>query len=238
MTGPPPPPTPLPARTIRIAGPAGAIEALYRPAAAAAVAPPWPEPVEGPALSERSESKGRAALLCHPHPLFGGTMHNRVIFQFEKAFAATGRATLRMNFRGAGASEGAHDEGRGEIEDVRAAADELARLSPGAAIDVLGYSFGCWVSWRALGGDPRTATLTGVGVPLRTADFTFASELTRPITIVQGEEDEFGSGAEVRALAASFPVPPRLFFLEGADHLFTRGYERLLAAIPEVVAGL
>ena len=165
-------------------------------------------------------------------------MHNRVIFQFEKAFAATGRATLRMNFRGAGASEGAHDEGRGETDDVRAAADALAGFVPGAAIDVLGYSFGCWVSWRALGDDPRTATLTGVGVPLRTADFAFARDLRGPITIVQGEEDEYGDGAAVRALAASFPVPPRLFMLEGADHLFTRGYERLLAVIPDVVAGL
>src|SRR5262245_42559159 len=165
-------------------------------------------------------------------------MHNRVIFQFERAFAAAGRATLRMNFRGAGASEGAHDEGRGELDDVRAAADELTRLHPGCGVDVLGYSFGCWVSWRALGRDPRTASLTGVGVPLRTADFSFARELRTPITMVQGEEDEYGSGEEIRALAASFAVPPRVFLLAGADHLFTRGYERLLAAIPEVVAGL
>jgi len=165
-------------------------------------------------------------------------MHNRVIFQFEKAFAAAGRATLRMNFRGAGASEGEHDAGRGEVEDVREAANELERLHPGCAIDVLGYSFGCWVSWRAMGDDPRTRTLTGVGVPLRTADFSFARELPPPITIVQGEEDEFGSGEAIRSLAATFGVPPRLFILPGADHLFTRGYERLLAAIPEIVAGL
>jgi hypothetical protein len=194
--------------------------------------------IEGLLQEHDAHDHTLTALVCHPHPLFGGTMHNRVIFQFEKAFAATGRATLRMNFRGAGASEGAHDEGRGETVDVRAAADELARLVPGAAIDVFGYSFGCWVSWRALGADPRTATLTGVGVPLRTADFAFARDLRPLITIVQGEEDEYGSGAEVRALAASLPVPPRLFLLEGADHLFTRGYERLLAAIPQVVAGL
>lgn len=202
---------------LTVAGPAGGLEAL---------------------LWEPAEAARAAAVVCHPHPLFGGTMHNRVVFQFEKAFAATGRATLRMNFRGAGASEGAHDEGRGETADVRAAADELIRLVPGAAIDVLGYSFGCWVSWRALGDDPRAATLTGVGVPLRTSDFAFARDLHRPITIVQGEEDEYGDGAAVRALAASLPVPPRLFLIPGADHLFTRGYDRLMAAIPEVVAGL
>ena len=165
-------------------------------------------------------------------------MHNRVIFQFEKAFATTGRATLRMNFRGAGATEGAHDEGRGEVDDVRAAADELARLHPGCAIDVLGYSFGCWVSWRALGHDPRTASLTGVGVPLRTADFSFAGALRAPISIVQGEEDEYGNGDAIRALTETFAVVPRVFLVEGADHLFTRGYDRLLAVIPEVVAGL
>ena len=238
MTGPPGVPEPPPARTIRIAGPAGAIEALYRPhrdaGGIAAGASGMGANDDGAGASRAP----RVALLCHPHPLFGGTMHNRVIFQFEKAFAATGRATLRMNFRGAGASEGAHDEGRGEVDDVRAAADELERLVPGAAIDVLGYSFGCWVSWRALGDDPRTATLTGVGIPLRTTDFAFARDLRRPITIVQGEEDEYGDGAAIRALAATFPVPPRVFLIEGADHLFTRGYDRLLAGIPEVVAGL
>jgi alpha/beta superfamily hydrolase len=223
-----PSPAPPPARTIRISGPAGAIEALYRPLAEPGAA----------GLSSASADAPRAALLCHPHPLFGGTMHNRVIFQFEKAFAAAGRATLRINFRGAGASEGTHDEGRGEAEDVRAGADELARLVPGASLDVLGYSFGCWVSWRALGDDPRTRTLTGVGVPLRTADFTFARALRRPITIVQGEQDEFGDAVQVRALASSLASSPRLFLIEGADHLFTRGYERLLAAIPEVVGGL
>jgi alpha/beta superfamily hydrolase len=226
---------PLPhARTIRIDGPAGALEALYRP-------PPEPETtgssVSAPARADTSPSP-RAAILCHPHPLYGGTMHNRVIFQLEKALAGAGRATMRFNFRGAGASEGAHDEGRGEIDDVRAVADALVRLVPGTALDVLGYSFGCWVCWRALGEDPRTRTLIGVGVPLRTADFGFAAALRPPITIVQGEEDEYGSGARIRELAATFARTPRLFLIPGADHLFTRGYDRLLAAIPEIVAGL
>jgi len=131
-----------------------------------------------------------------------------------------------------------HDDGRGESDDVRSAADELLRLVPGAALDVLGYSFGCLVCWHTLGADPRTRSLTGVGVPLRIADFAFARELRVPLTIVQGEEDEYASGPEVRAFAASLASAPRLFFIEGADHLFTRGYDRLLAVIPEVVAGL
>lgn len=165
-------------------------------------------------------------------------MHNRVLFQLEKLLAATGRATLRFNFRGTGASEGAHDGGRGELEDARAAADELLRRSPGVTLDVVGYSFGCFVAWRALGNDPRTRTLTGIGVALRIIDFSFARTIDTPMTILQGEEDEYGSGDEIRAFAASFPHPPRLVIVPGADHLFTRGYDRLLTALPEVVAGL
>jgi hypothetical protein len=165
-------------------------------------------------------------------------MHNRVLFHFEKALAATGRATLRFNFRGVGASTGVHDEGRGEADDVRAAAADLLTRSGASSLDVLGYSFGCWVSWRGLGADPRVRTLTGIGVALRLEDFSFARRIPKPITIVQGEEDEFGGADEVGAFAASLSAPSRLFLIGGADHLFTRGWDRLLASIPEIVAGL
>src|SRR6266700_8352116 len=107
-----------------------------------------------------------AAVVCHPHPLFGGTMHNKVVYQTAKTLHRLGLPVLRFNFRGAGLSEGAHDEGRGELDDVSAALDFLAAEYPGAPILLAGFSFGSWVGLRAGCKDSRVAELIGLGLPV------------------------------------------------------------------------
>src|SRR5580693_7301590 len=106
-----------------------------------------------------------AAVLCHPHPLFGGTMHNKVIYQTAKSLDALGLAVLRFNFRGAGMSAGTHDRGRGEQGDVRAALDFLASEFPGIPLLLTGFSFGCWVGLRVGCQEYRVAELIGLGTP-------------------------------------------------------------------------
>src|SRR6266567_8046457 len=98
-----------------------------------------------------------AALVCHPHPLFGGTMHNKVVYQVAKTLDRLGLPVLRFNFRGAGLSAGVHDKGIGEQDDVRAALDFLSRAFPSAPLLLAGFSFGCWVGLRVACEDPRVA---------------------------------------------------------------------------------
>src|SRR5215510_13969268 len=100
-----------------------------------------------------------AALVCHPHPLFGGTLHNKVVYQASKALDGLGMPVLRFNFRGAGLSEGSHDRGRGERDDVWAALDFLAGAFPGASLVLAGFSFGCWVGLAVGCADPRVRNL-------------------------------------------------------------------------------
>jgi len=130
-------------RSLFLAGPAGRLEALL-----------WTSSVSDPKF---------VALVCHPHPLYGGTMHNKVVFQTAKALHQRGAAVLRFNFRGVEQSEGVHDYGKGEQDDVRSAIDYLAVEFPGRPILVAGFSFGSSVGLRAGCGDPRVMQLIGVG---------------------------------------------------------------------------
>jgi uncharacterized protein len=173
----------------------------------------------------------RAALVCHPHPLFGGTMHNKVVYMAAKALHRSGAPVLRFNFRGAGLSEGVHDEGRGEQDDVRAALDYLARDYPGLPILLAGFSFGSRVGLRVGCEDPRVTQLIGIGIPVNDSDLTFLRDCSKPKLIVQGGNDEFGSRDTVEALFATLSEPKRLVFVEGADHFFAGKLDKAGAAI-------
>ena len=133
---------------------------------------------EGPAgrieaiLKEPAAPVARAAIVCHPHPLFGGTMHNKVVFRIARAFQDAGFAVLRFNFRGTGRSQGAHDDGRGEQDDLRAAVKFIEEKFPGAELWLAGFSFGSAVMLRAAACDGRVHAIVAAGVPVSKYDFT------------------------------------------------------------------
>jgi len=187
-------------RDLFLDGTAGRLEALL-----------WTSPLREPPL---------AGLVCHPHPLFGGTLHNKVVFRAAKTMHRLGVPVLRFNFRGAGKSDGRHDEGRGEAEDVRAALDFLAAEFPGRPLLLAGFSFGAWVGLRVGCADARVAGLIGLGVPVNNAKHSYLRDCRKPKLFVHGSEDEHGAIARVRELFASLPEPKRLAVVEGADHFF------------------
>jgi uncharacterized protein len=172
-----------------------------------------------------------AAVVCHPHPLFGGTMHNKVIYQTAKTMDALGIPVLRFNFRGAGLSAGEHDRGRGERDDVQAALDFLSREFPGVPLVVAGFSFGSWVGLQVGCENLRVSHLIGLGIPVNNTDFSFLSRCDKPKLFVHGSNDEFGSVEKVRTLVASFPGENHLVVVEGADHFFAGKLDYFSAAI-------
>jgi uncharacterized protein len=192
-------------------GPAGNLEAVL-----------WTPPAIAP---------GMAALVCHPHPLFGGTMHNKVVFQAAKALDSLGIAVLRFNFRGAGLSEGVHDKGRGELDDVRAALQFLAGEFPGTPLLVAGFSFGCWVGLRVGCEDARVEKLIGIGAPVNNSDFSYLEECLKPKLFVHGSNDEHGDVEKVREMVASLPGENELVVVDGVDHFLTGKIEELGKAI-------
>jgi hypothetical protein len=170
-----------------------------------------------------------AALVAHPHPLGGGTMHNKVVYHAAKAFSSFGLPVLRFNFRGTGLSEGAHDEGRGEVDDVRAALDWL-QAEFRLPILFAGFSFGSNVGLRACCGDARVPGLVGLGLPVRAAgrDYSYGflgSCGSVPKLFISGDHDEFSPQGVLQSVLVSASEPRRIVWIEGADHFF--------AGIPE-----
>jgi alpha/beta superfamily hydrolase len=178
-----------------------------------------------------------AAVVCHPHPLFGGTMHNKVVYQAAKSLDALGIPVLRFNFRGAGLSAGAHDRGHGEQGDVRAALDFLRNEFPGVPILLAGFSFGSLVGLRVGCEDPRVSHLIGLGIPVNSSDFSFLSDCSKPKLFVHGSNDKFGAVERVKTLVASWPGDNRLVVVEGADHFFAGKLDQLANAINDWFTG-
>jgi hypothetical protein len=174
---------------------------------------------------------GMAAVVCHPHPLFAGTMHNKVVFQAAKALDSLGIAVLRFNFRGAGLSEGIHDKGRGELDDVRAAVQYLGVEFPGTPVLVAGFSFGCWVGLRVGCEDARVEKLIGIGAPVNNSDFSYLANCAKPKLFVHGSNDEHGDVENVRQMVASLPGENELVVVDGVDHFFAGKIEELGKAI-------
>jgi len=173
-----------------------------------------------------------AAVVCHAHPRHGGVMHFKVVFRAARALQEAGLAALRFNFRGVGRSEGVHDDGRGEQDDVRAALSEAERRFPGLPLVLGGFSFGSTMALLAGCADARVRALFALGFPLSMVpDTSFLQGCRAPRLFVQGDGDQFGSGAAVQALVERLPEPRELVIVPGADHFFTGHLDRLQEAV-------
>jgi uncharacterized protein len=183
-------------------GPAGKLEAL---------------------LNVGEENASHAAIVCHPHPLYGGTMHNKVVFNAMKALSGFGFPVLRFNFRGTGLSEGKHDEGRGEVDDVRAAIDWLDEAF-GLPIIFAGFSFGAATGMRAACNDRRVVGLISLGTPVsaegRIYSYSFLAECGKPKLFISGSRDQYGPIANLEKIVSLAAEPKKFVLVEDADHFF------------------
>lgn len=182
--------------------------------------------IEGPAgrleCALRDARPARAAaVLAHPHPLGGGTMHHPVIFHSDRELHGAGFATLRFNFRGVGGSDGEHDEGRGEVDDLAAAASWLRGAAPGLPLVLVGFSFGSRCAVRLAPSDPAVAAVVAIGLPVLAYDLAAdLRKLGKPLAVVQGSEDEFGRPDDVRGVLAAAGAEAAVTEIPGASHLF------------------
>ena len=204
-------------RSLFLTGPAGRLEALLNAGSPTA----------------------HAALVCHPHPLYGGTLHNKVVFHAMKALNGFGFPVLRFNFRGTGLSEGEHAGGIGEAEDVRASLDWLEREFTLPVI-FAGFSFGAAVGLRAAYSDDRVRALIALGLPAapvedriedRVYDFEFLRECVKPKLFVSGSRDQFGPAGKLEALVHTFADPKKLVRIEAGDHFFEGRLREMREAI-------
>ena len=195
-------------------GPAGKLEALLEP----------PEDGEPRA----------AALVCHPHPLFGGTLHNKVVYRAARALRNSGYAVLRFNFRGVGKSQGEHSHGIGEIDDARAALGWLRARYPSLPYTLVGFSFGSRVILSLGCTLPDAAGLIALGFPAKRDPVDFLARCTASKIFIQSTHDEYGPPAEMEAFYAEVSEPKRLIWVEAEDHFFAGGLDRLEAIIGEV----
>jgi len=201
-------------RSLFLDGPAGRLEAL---------------------LNSGAENATHAALVCHPHPMFGGTMHNKVVFHAMKALNSFGFSVLRFNFRGTGLSQGEHDHGVSEADDVHTALDWLDREFHLPLI-FAGFSFGAAIGLRASCPDDRVKAVIGMGVPLnpvdeRSYDLNFLQSCHKPKLLVSGSRDQFGARAKLEAMVNSLPEPKKLVIVESADHFFEGRLREMREAI-------
>jgi len=200
-------------RSVTFPGPAGALEGLWK---------------------EASEPRRGSAVFAHPHPLHGGTLHNKVVYRATQALARSGWETLRFNFRGVGVSQGRYDAGRGEVEDFRAAMDEADKTA-GRPMVAGGFSFGSAVGLKAAAGDPRLAAFVALGVPLATESGRMLPVPVVPSLFVVGEYDRFGPPEDLARFLAG---RHRMVVVPGADHFFEGQRELLGETIAEFLASL
>lgn len=174
-----------------------------------------------------------AAVVCHPHPLHGGTMHTKAVFRTAQALGEAGLLALRFNFRGVGTSTGSYEEGVGEKEDVRAALEWLAEEASGLPLVAGGFSFGSIVGLSVGIEDDRVRALVGLGVPLELSDASFLADTDKPVLVVQGEHDEFGPAERVREEMGGWGEHVTVVSVPGADHFFHERFDELREAVRE-----
>ncbi len=179
-----------------------------------------------------------AVVLCHPHPVYGGTMDNRVVYRAGKAFIKAGFAALRFNFRGVGGSTGTFDQGVGEKDDVASAIDWLELKYPAAPLALGGFSFGAWVGLRVACADPRIRALVGLGLPLNFYDFDFLVENPKPALFIVGTRDEFCPVDRIERFSRRLPPSSEVHLIEGADHFFARDLDQVQSLITDFLQRL
>jgi uncharacterized protein len=205
------------ASELRLSGPAGAIEAVAE----------VPEP---------QSARAGVALICHPHPLHGGTMHNKVVVMIERSLRELGLRTLRFNFRGVGASEGEHDDGRGETLDVLALAEWLRQVRPNDALWLAGFSFGSYVALLAARHLP-VKQMISIAPPVGRWDFSAAIAPPCPWLVVQGEDDDVVEPQAVFDWIDAMADKPTLVRMPETGHFFHRRLMDLRGAIKNAVRG-
>jgi hypothetical protein len=211
-------PVPYRIQNFCIPGPVGRIECLLK------------HPTDPP-------DGGPAAIVCHPHPQFGGTMHNKVVHAAAEALVRLDIPTLRFNFRGVGRSGGSHDAGIGEQDDLRSVLDHLEKLYPGAPLVVAGYSFGAFVGLQVGCHHGKVEALIGIAAPMGLYNFGFLQNCGKPLTFIHGESDPFAPLGLVLTLAAALPGGVGVLPIKGAAHGFQGHLDELAgcvtAALPE-----
>ncbi len=196
--------------------------------------------LEGILKPEEEASQPRyTGLICHPHPLGGGTMHNKVVFKVAQTLQqAFNIPTLRFNFRGVGHSTGTYDEGRGEMDDVRYALEFLSRRYPGVPAIIGGFSFGSWVGLRVAANDDRAQAMIGLGVPARLFENNTLQDCHKPKLFVHGSNDEIASYELAIQWFEQVPAPKRLVTVENADHFFQGRLDEVQQAVASFVQTL
>ncbi len=192
---------------LQLPGKTGVLEALYRP-----------EPGTG--------GRGGAVIL-HPHPLYGGNLHNKVVFSCQKVCAELGLATLRFNFRGVGTSGGSYDDGQGEQQDVLTALDHLRGQIPGRPLYLVGFSFGAWLALKVGAAQEDILGIAALGTPVGWAELGFLAACVKPKLFVHGREDQYCDAGELEKGFGQMAPPRQLQMIEGADHFFTGRLDEL-----------
>ena len=188
--------------------------------------------LEGVTACPDKETRGAVAVILHPHPLYGGTLNNKVVYYLSKTCNQLGVPSLRFNFRGVGGSTGVYDDGRGETEDCLAVLDWVQERRPGFDIWLAGFSFGAYVAYRSVHRHPRISRLLTVAPPVNLFDFTVLPAPSCPWTLIQGELDELVPAASVENWVDTLPVQPRQILLP-ADHFFHGQLNALQGALLE-----
>lgn len=197
--------------TLFLQGPAGRLEAL---------------------LEEPEDAAPReAALVCHPHPQHGGTMHNKVVYRIARGLRRTGAVVLRFNYRGVNLSKGTYDQGEGELEDARAALSYLVERYPTLPFTLAGFSFGSRIALRLACGRAGARRAIAVGYPTTYKDQDYLTECAVPKIFVQSTRDEYGPLAELHQLLARIAEPQRLITIDAGDHFFAGSLDALESAI-------
>ena len=196
-------------------GPAGRLEAL---------------------LEEPAEAAPReAALVCHPHPQYGGTMHNKVVYRIARGLRRAGLAVLRFNYRGVNLSEGSYAHGEGEREDARAALEYLRRRYPELPYTLAGFSFGSRIVLQLGCEQPGARRVIAVGFPAVYKNHGYLNGCTVPRIFLQSTRDEFGPVKELKALIETLPEPRQIVLIEAEDHFFAGALEKLEETISRLV---
>ncbi len=200
---------------LTIPGPVGPLEAL----------------IDAPAGPPRA-----GVVLAHPHPLYGGTMHTKVVFRAAKALARIGCEVLRFNLRGVGRSRGTFDGGRGEMDDFRAALDAMAARHPGLPLWAAGISFGAWVALEVGAQDDRVALLLGIAPPVDRYEFSAVRAATKPKFLIHGEADDLVPVQSVWRFYGALAEPKELVVIDAADHVFDGKVSEVADAIEDLLA--
>jgi uncharacterized protein len=185
------------------------------------------------AILKEPEAPVAAVVVCHPHPLGGGTMNNNVVYRAARALGDAGLAVLRFNFRGVGASTGRHDGGVGEEDDTLAALEVVEQRYPTLPLWIAGFSFGARVGLTVGAREPRVQKLLGIGLALRMFDYSFLNASDKPKAVIQGANDEYGGRAEIEAAFTQMAAPKRLWVVDDSTHLFPQHLGQLETAASE-----